>query len=78
MSQKHFIEDTLQIKDPNIICTSIDSSDPSKQVVHAKLTYPLKNCPLCGQPEVVRFGTNLINVRMPPVKERPIILKLLK
>ncbi|CAJ1226420.1 ISL3 family transposase [Lactiplantibacillus xiangfangensis] len=78
MSQNHFIEDTLQIKDPNIICTSIDSSDPIKQVVHAKLTYPLENCPLCGQPEVVRFGTNLINVRMPPVKERPIILKLLK
>jgi len=78
MSQNHFIEDTLQIKDPNIICTDTDNTDPRKQIIHAKLTYSLERCPLCGQPTVVRFGTNLINVRMPPVKERPIILKLLK
>ncbi|QTF54976.1 transposase family protein (plasmid) [Lactiplantibacillus plantarum] len=26
----------------------------------------------------MRFGTNLTNVRMPPIKERPVILKLLK
>ncbi|AUJ30954.1 MULTISPECIES: ISL3 family transposase [Liquorilactobacillus] len=78
MSQEHSIENILQIQDPNIKCVSVDNSDPKKQVIHAKLTYPIKCCPLCGQTKVVRFGTNLINVRMPPIKERPVILKLLK
>ncbi|ETY75290.1 transposase ISL3 [Lactiplantibacillus fabifermentans T30PCM01] len=40
------------------------------------MTYPISICPLCGQSPVVRFGTNLINVRIPPIKERPVILKL--
>ncbi|MFT8557804.1 MAG: ISL3 family transposase, partial [Liquorilactobacillus hordei] len=78
MSQDYSIENILQIQDPNIKCISIDNSDPKKQVIHAKLTYSIKHCPLCGQSQVVRFGTNLINVRMPPIKERPVILKLLK
>lgn len=78
MSQDYSIENILQIQDPNIKCISIDNSDPKKQVINAKLTYPIKRCPLCGQSQIVRFGTNLINVRMPPIKERPVILKLLK
>ena len=78
MSQDNSIENILQIQDKNIICTKIDNSNPDKQLVYAKLTYPMTTCPLCGQHTIVRFGTNLINVRMPPVKERPVILKLSK
>jgi len=78
MSQEHSIENILQIQDPNITCTHIDNSNPEKQLIYAKLTYPLETCPLCGQAPVVRFGTNLINVRIPPIKERPVILKLAK
>jgi len=78
MSQNNSIENLLQIQDPNIICTKVDNSNPDKQVVYAKLTNSLSTCPLCGQSPVVRFGTNLVNVRIPPIKERPVILKLAK
>ena len=78
MSQDNSIENLLQIQDPNINCTKIDSSNPDKQIIYAKLTYPLSTCPLWGQSPVVRFGTNRSNVRIPPIKEQPVILKLAK
>lgn len=71
--QNYSIENTLQIKDLNIISINIDNSNPEKLTNYTKLTYPLKNNPICDQFSVIRFGTILINARIPAIKQRPFI-----